>query len=148
MAYSELVKRTLVSVVETETSMRQIDALLPASSREALIGFLAFNPEAGDAIPGTGGIRKVRWAVAGKGKRGGLRVIYAEDRRGCSGRVPREETTVSANKGTKRAGPRPQGGEEHIRQRAGEEHGAGVSLREGRECCRPRDHHPWCLPWT
>jgi hypothetical protein len=46
------------------------------SSREELIGFLAFNPEAGDVIQGTGGIRKVRWAAAGKGKRGGLRVIY------------------------------------------------------------------------
>jgi hypothetical protein len=76
MAYSELVKRTPVSVVETETFMRQVDGLLSTSSREELIGFLAFNPEAGDVIPGTGGIRKVRWAVAGKGKRGGLRVIY------------------------------------------------------------------------
>jgi mRNA-degrading endonuclease RelE of RelBE toxin-antitoxin system len=76
MAYSELVKRTPVSVVETGTFVRQVDALLSTSSREELIGFLAFNPEAGDVIPGTGGIRKVRWAVLGKGKRGGLRVIY------------------------------------------------------------------------
>jgi mRNA-degrading endonuclease RelE of RelBE toxin-antitoxin system len=76
MAYSELVKRTPVSVVETETFMRQIDAVLSTESREELIGFLAFNPEAGDVIPGTGGVRKVRWAVAGRGKRGGLRVIY------------------------------------------------------------------------
>jgi hypothetical protein len=76
MAYSELVKRTPVSVVETETFMRQIDAVLSTASREELIGFLAFNPEAGDVVPGTGGVRKVRWAVPGKGKRGGLRVIY------------------------------------------------------------------------
>lgn len=76
MAYSELVKRTPVSVVETETFMRQSDAVLSTASREELIGFLAFNPEAGDVIPGTGGVRKVRWAVPGKGKRGGLRVIY------------------------------------------------------------------------
>ncbi len=76
MAYSELVKRTPVSVVETEAVVRQIDRLLSTSIREELIGFLAFNPEAGHAIPGTGGIRKVRWAVAGKGKRRGLRVIY------------------------------------------------------------------------
>jgi hypothetical protein len=76
MAYSELVKRTPVSVVETGTFVRQVDALLSTSSREELIGFLAFNPEAGDLIPGTGGIRKVRWAIPGKGKRGGLRVIY------------------------------------------------------------------------
>ena len=40
--------------------------------------FLARNPEAGNIIPGTGGFRKLRWADAGrgKGKRGGLRVIY------------------------------------------------------------------------
>jgi len=69
MAYSELVKRTPVSVVETGTFVRQVDALLSTSSREELIGFLAFNPEAGDLIPGTGGIRKVRWAIPGKGKR-------------------------------------------------------------------------------
>jgi len=39
---------------------------------------LARDPEAGDVIPGTGGFRKVRWADRrrGKGKRGGLRVIY------------------------------------------------------------------------
>ena len=39
---------------------------------------LAGNPEAGDLIPGTGGFRKVRWADIrrGKGRRGGLRVIY------------------------------------------------------------------------
>lgn len=38
--------------------------------------FLAENPEAGHRIPGTGGIRKVRWASGSKGKRGGVRVIY------------------------------------------------------------------------
>lgn len=34
------------------------------------------DPEAGDLIPGSGGIRKLRWGVAGRGKRGGIRVIY------------------------------------------------------------------------
>ena len=37
---------------------------------------LMANPESGDLIRGSGGIRKVRWAAHGKGKRGGLRVIY------------------------------------------------------------------------
>jgi hypothetical protein len=43
-----------------------------------LQGYLASNPEAGDMVPGAGGIRKLRWKDArrGKGKRGGLRVIY------------------------------------------------------------------------
>ena len=34
------------------------------------------NPEAGQVVPGSGGVRKLRWARPGKGKRGGLRVIY------------------------------------------------------------------------
>ena len=44
----------------------------------AFQAFLAGEPEAGDVIPGTGGFRKLRWADRrrGKGKRGGLRVIY------------------------------------------------------------------------
>ena len=38
--------------------------------------FLGRWPEAGDVIPGTGGCRKIRWQLQGKGKRGGVRVIY------------------------------------------------------------------------
>jgi hypothetical protein len=41
----------------------------------ALVGYLAENPTAGDAIPGTGGCRKLRWAGRGKGKSGGFRTI-------------------------------------------------------------------------
>ena len=37
---------------------------------------LASRPEAGDIIPGSGGVRKIRWSGKGKGKRGGLRIIY------------------------------------------------------------------------
>jgi len=46
------------------------------SEREAFIAWLAANPEAGDVIPDTGGLRKVRWSRLGMGKRGGARVIY------------------------------------------------------------------------
>lgn len=41
-----------------------------------LIDHLAHNPKAGDLIPGTGGVRKLRWQLAGRGKRSGARVIY------------------------------------------------------------------------
>ena len=42
----------------------------------ALQRFLIFNPEFGDVITGGGGIRKLRWQSKGKGKRGGVRIIY------------------------------------------------------------------------
>jgi putative transcriptional regulator len=37
---------------------------------------LAYNPVGGDLVPGTGGVRKLRWRLEGRGKRGGVRVIY------------------------------------------------------------------------
>jgi hypothetical protein len=45
-------------------------------NRAALVSFLATNPEAGDLIPGTGGVRKGRGALPGGGKSGGARVVY------------------------------------------------------------------------
>ena len=41
-----------------------------------LVEYLAYNPTAGDLISGTGGVRKLRWGLEGRGKRGGARVIY------------------------------------------------------------------------
>lgn len=41
-----------------------------------LQAYLLKYPEAGRIVPGSGGVRKLRWAMAGKGKRGGLRIIY------------------------------------------------------------------------
>lgn len=42
----------------------------------AFIAFIASNPDAGDVVPGSGGVRKVRWKRQGSGKSGGVRVIY------------------------------------------------------------------------
>jgi len=42
----------------------------------AFIVWIAEHPTAGDVIPGADGARKVRWATTGKGKSGGIRVIY------------------------------------------------------------------------
>lgn len=65
-----------VSVIETHAFARQAEKIWDESERSALIDHLAFNPEAGVVIPGTGGVRKLRWGRAGMGKRGGARVIY------------------------------------------------------------------------
>jgi mRNA-degrading endonuclease RelE of RelBE toxin-antitoxin system len=50
--------------------------LFSETEHAALIEFLGINPEKGSVIAGTGGLRKLRWALAGRGKRGGGRVIY------------------------------------------------------------------------
>ena len=44
--------------------------------RALLVDYLAYNPTSGDLIPGTGGVRKLRWGLEGRGKRGGARVVY------------------------------------------------------------------------
>lgn len=64
------------TVVETPTFSRQADKLFSEDDKHELIDFLAANPLAGDEIPGTGGVRKLRFAASGRGKRGGARVIY------------------------------------------------------------------------
>ncbi len=62
--------------VETQQFTAQIQAVGSDEALRALQVFLAMNPEAGDLIAGTGGLRKVRMAMAGRGKRGSARVIY------------------------------------------------------------------------
>lgn len=52
------------------------DQYLADNELFSLQTYLATNPEAGDVIPGSGGCRKLRWAMRGRGKRGGIRVIY------------------------------------------------------------------------
>jgi mRNA-degrading endonuclease RelE of RelBE toxin-antitoxin system len=65
-----------MTVVETPFFLRKVANLLNEEERSELMVFLGMNPEAGDVVPETGGVRKLRWATRGKGKRGGLRVIY------------------------------------------------------------------------
>jgi len=62
--------------VETPVFTAEIRALLPDEDYRALQVALLLRPEQGAVIPGSGGLRKVRWAAPGRGKRGGLRVIY------------------------------------------------------------------------
>ena len=64
------------TVAETPTFTRQADKLFTEEERHTVIGHLAGNPLAGEEIPGTGGVRKLRFAASGRGKRGGVRVVY------------------------------------------------------------------------
>lgn len=66
----------LITVVETFAFLRQAQPIWTDDERAALVDYMARNPESGDVIPGTGGIRKMRWGRAGSGKRGGARAVY------------------------------------------------------------------------
>ncbi len=65
----------LRTVVETKAFATDARRLLSDDERLALIEWLAANPKAGDIMEGTGGARKVRWALQGRGKSGGVRTI-------------------------------------------------------------------------
>lgn len=68
---------SLTTVAEFDPFERTAKAAgLTEEERRDLTTFLAENPEKGDPIKGTGGIRKLRWGREGHGKRGGYRVIY------------------------------------------------------------------------
>jgi hypothetical protein len=62
--------------VETSIFTQRITKLLMDDEYQDLQAVLAENPKAGEVIPGAGGLRKIRWRTAGRGKRGGLRIIY------------------------------------------------------------------------
>jgi hypothetical protein len=62
--------------IETPTFTKTITGLLTDDEYRLLQNELAQNPEEGDLIPGGGGVRKIRFAAQGKGKRGGARLIY------------------------------------------------------------------------
>jgi hypothetical protein len=68
--------RRPVSVTELAGYTRRADELLTSDEQDAVIDLVAYEPTRGDLIPGTGGLRKLRVAVGGSGKRGGARVIY------------------------------------------------------------------------
>ena len=62
--------------METRPFITEGERCLSTDEREQFIAYLACNPTAGAVIRETGGVRKVRWGAAGRGKRGGVRVIY------------------------------------------------------------------------
>lgn len=64
------------TVVELPEFVAFAERHLTEKERTAIITHLALDPLAGNILPGTGGLRKFRWAAKGKGKSGGVRVIH------------------------------------------------------------------------
>jgi len=62
--------------IEAVAFTKYIYDYLSEDEYQGLQSFLLQYPESGKIVPGSGGLRKVRWAMSGKGKRGGARVIY------------------------------------------------------------------------
>lgn len=63
-------------IFETPVFTKQIQKLLSEDSYAEFQEQIRFDPECGDLIKHSGGLRKVRWGAEGRGKRGGIRVIY------------------------------------------------------------------------
>jgi hypothetical protein len=65
-----------ITVLQLPKFKAEATELIGTEGIEALAEYLADHPDAGDVIQGAGGARKLRWAAKGKGKRGGVRIIY------------------------------------------------------------------------
>ena len=66
----------MFSFIETRLFSQLVGEYLSDDEYASLQKTLIANPQAGTLIPGSGGVRKIRWALRGRGKRGGVRVIY------------------------------------------------------------------------
>ena len=69
-------RETRVTVVETKAFTGRAKGRMSAAEVDRAIEVIARDPMCGDLIQGTGGIRKVRFAVKGRGKSGGVRIVY------------------------------------------------------------------------
>ena len=75
-AYTSVAYSPFVIFIETRIFTEDVIELLSDDEYSELQRHLAEHPESGDLIKEAGGLRKVRWAAGGKGKSGGVRVIY------------------------------------------------------------------------
>lgn len=66
----------MYTVIETPLFQSRWPFYWSEDERGAFAAYIATHPSAGDVVPATGGVRKVRWRRAGSGKSGGVRVIY------------------------------------------------------------------------
>jgi mRNA-degrading endonuclease RelE of RelBE toxin-antitoxin system len=67
---------SIMELIEATAFTKYVYDYLTEDEYLGLQSFLLQNPEAGKIVRGSGGVRKVRWAITGKGKSGGVRVIY------------------------------------------------------------------------
>ena len=70
------------TIVELPEFLKRAGKLLTESERKSVLAYLAKHPKSGVIVKGTGGIRKLRWALGHKGKSGGVRIVYFL--RGCT----------------------------------------------------------------
>jgi mRNA-degrading endonuclease RelE of RelBE toxin-antitoxin system len=66
----------MFTFIQTKVFSRTFDELFSDEDLAELEQFLMANPEVGVVVPGSGGVRKMRWGAPGRGKRGGVRIIY------------------------------------------------------------------------
>ena len=66
----------MLTVIETPLFQKQWPLYWTGDERGSFAAYIAERPDAGDVVPNSGGLRKVRWRRAGSGKSGGVRVIY------------------------------------------------------------------------
>jgi hypothetical protein len=66
----------VLTIAEVPEYIRRAEKLLTENERRDVVDYLAAHPKAGDIMEGTGGVRKLRWGRQGRGKSGGVRVIY------------------------------------------------------------------------
>ena len=66
----------MYTVIETPVYSNKVSGILTDDERDAFAVYIASNPTAGAVVPGSGGVRKVRWTQQARGKSGGARVIY------------------------------------------------------------------------
>jgi len=76
MPHYRFVGVPMLTIVETGAFARRAEKLLTEEEHGELLFYLAVHPDSGDEIPGTGGVRKVRFSAKGRGKSGRVRVVY------------------------------------------------------------------------
>lgn len=78
MTYNKDMKNEVIPqvLVETMPYQRAVEKIWDIETQMEFKIYIGLNPYSGNLIPGTGGIRKIRWQGSGRGKRGGVRVIY------------------------------------------------------------------------